>query len=111
MKKLPLRIVAGLMLVISLLTLSGLTATAGTLLETAQSKSCCAADSQDTTGAPAAGHCSTPDCPCFACISMILSPIVTLQRSWVGEPLSPISPVAYQLSAYVRSIEYPPENA
>lgn len=110
-KKLPLRTIAGLMLVISLLMLSGITATAGTLLGAAQSQSCCASDCHDSEGAPTPGSCSTPDCPCFACISMILSHTLTVERSVALELLSPISPLSYQLSAYIRSIEYPPEHA
>jgi len=108
-KKGPLRIIASLLLIVTLLTLSGLTATAGTLLTAATAKSCCDSGCDD---APAAGGpCSTPDCPCFSCISMILSPSITVQRNSAGERFSQIPPKRYQLSAYVRSIEYPPENA
>ena len=110
MKKGPLRIIASLLLIVTLLTLSGLTSTAGTLLTAATAKSCCDSGCDDAPPA-AGGPCSTPDCPCFSCISMILSPSITVQRNSAGERFSQIPPKRYQLSAYVRSIEYPPENA
>lgn len=107
MKKGTLRIIAGLLLVVTLLTLSGLTATAGTLIAAATANSCCDHGCDDPTPA---GPCSTPDCPCFSCVSMIVSPHLTVQRN-SNELLIPlVTPKRYQLSAYIRSIEYPPET-
>ena len=108
MKKGPLRIIASLLLVVALLTLSGLTSTAGTLLQAATANSCCDSGCDDP---PAAGPCSTPDCPCFSCISMIIYPSLTIERTCMVQLLPHITPQRYQLSAYARSIEYPPEHA
>ena len=108
MKKGPLRIIASLLLVVTLLTLSGLTATAGTLAGATASNSCCDHGCDD---APAPGPCSTPDCPCFSCISMIVYPSLSIQRNSAELELPLVAPRRCQLSAYTRSIDYPPENA
>lgn len=111
MKKAPLRIIASIMLVVSLLTLSGLTAAADSLFSSSQAKSCCTADSPGTGAEPEGGSCSTPDCPCFSCISVILYPSSIAGRTATGEPLSPLSPHGRPLAGHVRTIEYPPEHA
>lgn len=105
-KKGPLRILATVLLVLTLLNLSGLTATAGTLIAAASANSCCDHGCDEP---PAAGPCSTPDCPCFSCIAMIVVPALSVQRD-LTERLLPLAvPKRHHLSAYIRSIEYPPE--
>lgn len=100
---------ATLLLVVTLLTLSGLTATAETLFNAATANSCC--DHDCDPDQPPAGPCSTPDCPCFSCITMIVSPPLSLQYNSVELPHTLVTPQRYQSSAYLRSIEYPPEQA
>ena len=108
MKKGTLRIIASLLLAVTLLTLSGLTATAGTLITASTASTCCDHGCDDQ---PPPGPCSTPDCPCFSCISMIVYPSLTIQRN-SHESLIPLAtPKRCQLSAYIRSIEYPPEQS
>lgn len=108
MKKSRFRIIAALLLVVTLLTLSGLTSTAATLLQVATANSCCDSGCDDP---PAAGPCSTPDCPCFSCISMIAAYPPTILRDGAGVLLSHGSPQPLHLSEYAPSIEYPPETA
>ena len=105
-KKIPFRIIAALMLVVSLLTLSGLTSTAAALMQAAAANSCCASDCAD---APA-GPCSTPDCPCFSCITMVMATAPTVLRTSSGELLAFVSTQDFHLSEYIASIEYPPET-
>lgn len=108
MKKRPLRITAALLLVVALLTLSGLTATASAMIGAASSHSCC---DSDPSAPPAPAPCSSPDCTCFSCISMIVCPSLTPQRDGEAE-LHPLTvPKRLSSSAYVRSIDYPPEQA
>lgn len=106
-KKGPLRIIATLLLVVTLLTLSGLTATAATLVGAGTTHSCCDSGCDDP---PAPVPCSSPDCPCFSCITMVIYPSLTLQRSGAAGLLPQTTPKLHQLSAYVRSIDYPPEK-
>ncbi|MBJ6801469.1 hypothetical protein [Geomonas propionica] len=110
MKRQFLRIFGALLLVVSLLTLSGVAATAATLAQDPVHVICC-----DTGGehpATGAGHSSSPDCPCFACITMILHAPVTVERAILAkETLPQHPPKGYPLSAFVRSIDYPPEAA
>ena len=108
-KKFPFRIIAAFMLVVALLTLSGVTSTAGTLLEAATANSCCNSGCDDSPGN--AGPCSTPDCPCFSCISMVMASTVTVLRSSPGELLSHVSAQHFHLSEFIPPIDYPPEAA
>jgi hypothetical protein len=107
-KKRPLRITAALLLVVALLTLSGLTATASSLIGAAAPHSCCDSD-RDAPAAPL--PCSSPDCTCFSCISMLVSPPFAPQRDGLVELLPLVTPKRHSSSAYVRSIDYPPEQA
>ncbi|MBU5613548.1 hypothetical protein [Geomonas azotofigens] len=110
MKREFLRIFGALILVVSLLTLSGMAATAATLAQDPVHAACC-----DTGGdhpATGPGHSSSPDCPCFACITMVLHAPVTVQRAPIyQEELPQHPPKRPPLSAFVRSIDYPPEAA
>lgn len=107
-KKGSFRILAYLVLVFTLLNVSGLTATAGTLITQATSNSCCD-HGCDNTPAPA-GPCSTPDCPCFSCISMVVSPSLSVTRDIAELLLTPFPPKHVHVSSYIRSIDYPPER-
>lgn len=107
-KNSPLRIIAALTLVITLLALSGLTSTAAALMHAASANSCCDSGCDDP---PGAAPCSTPDCPCFSCISMVLATALTVLRSSAGEPLPQLSAHPFHLCEYIPSIEYPPENS
>lgn len=98
---------ATLLLVVALLTLSGLTATASIVTGTAAAHSCCDAD-HDAPAAPA--PCSSPDCTCFSCISIMVYPSLTPRRDGLAELLPLTTPKRHQSSAYVRSIDYPPEQ-
>lgn len=104
-KKSPFRIIAALMLVVSLLTLSGLTSTAAALMQAA-ANSCCASDCEDAPTGP----CSTPDCPCFSCITMVMATAPTVLRTSSGELLAFVATQDFHLSEYIASIEYPPET-
>jgi len=91
-----------------LLTLSGLTATASTLMQATVAHSCCDSGCDDP---PKSGPCSsTPDCPCFSCLSMVMAPPLTVIRSSADEQLSFASTKRLQPSGYLPSIEYPPET-
>ncbi|QXE91705.1 hypothetical protein KP001_03965 [Geomonas subterranea] len=109
MKRHVLRILGALILVVSLLTLSGVAATAASFALDQPHTECC-----DTGGAHPAtgdGHSSSPDCPCFACITMILHAPVTVARAAIdAEDLPQYPPPRSTLSAFVRSIDYPPES-
>ena len=106
-KNSPFRIIAALMLVVSLLTLSGLTSTAATLMQSAAANSCCDSGCDDTP----AGPCSAPDCPCFSCLTMVMASAPTVLRTSCGEQLTYTSSPNFHISEYIASIEYPPETA
>lgn len=102
-----MRILAALLLTVTLLTLSGLTATASTLVSAATVHSCCDADSG---GHAAPEPCSSPDCPCFSCMTMIVHPPVVSRRSGELQILPPLPFKRHPVSAFVSSIDYPPEQ-
>lgn len=95
------------MLVVSLLTLSGVISTAATLIKAAAANSCCDSGCDDSP----AGPCSAPDCPCFSCIAMVMATAPTVQRSSRDQRLVCASLHNFHLSEYIASIEYPPEAA
>ena len=107
-KKSPFRIIAALLLVVSLLTLSGLTSTAGALINASAANSCCDSGCDD---APKSGPCSTPDCPCFSCISMVMALSLTVLRDSANEIVTYASKQHFHLCEFIPSIEYPPEAA
>ncbi|GFO63583.1 hypothetical protein GMPD_15020 [Geomonas paludis] len=97
-----------LLLVVALVTLSGITATASAMIGAAATHSCCDSDN----GAPAApAPCSSPDCSCFSCIALMVYPALTPQRDGGAVPLTLTPQRLHPLSTYVRSIDYPPEQA
>lgn len=110
-KRGTLRIAAVFILMVSLLTLSGLTATAAAMAEQGPGITCIDSGCDDHP-VPGAGHGSSPDCHCFACITMILHTSISVARA-LGDaaPLPPLPPKRHPLSSFVRSIDYPPEAA
>lgn len=114
-KKSPFRIIATLLLVIAILSLSGLTATAASFADAGSISSCCDSDCDDDTRndetQKKSGPCSTPDCPCFSCISMVMAAPFALRYFSTVETIAFIPTRNYQLSEYIVSIDYPPEIA
>ncbi|WP_136526892.1 hypothetical protein [Geomonas ferrireducens] len=111
MKRGTLRIAAILILMVSVLTLSGLTATAAAMAQQAPGISCLDSGCDDHP-VPGAGHGASPDCHCFACITMILQTSISVARVTVdAAPLPLLPPKRHPLSSFVRSIDYPPEAA
>lgn len=108
MKTTPFRIIACIVLVATLLLLSGLPSTAATLLQGATANSCC---DQEENGAPA-GPCSTPDCHCYSCITMDLAAApFTILRATPERLSFQGSLQILHLCEYIVSIDYPPETA
>lgn len=111
MKKGPLRIVAVLLLAFTLLTLSGVASTAATLFDAqATQGSCCDAD---TDGEVPTGKvpCSTPDCSCFSCINFLIPVPPSLPATSLVQTSFHLSVQRSHICDFVRSIDYPPENA
>lgn len=93
-----------------MLSLSGLTATATSFADAQSLSSCCDSDCDDETPKKS-GPCSTPDCPCFSCISMVMAAPFALRYFSTVETITFIPTPNYQLSEYIASIDYPPEVA
>lgn len=108
-KRGTLRIAAVFILIVSFLTLSGLSATAAAMAQQAPGVTCLDGGCDDHP-VPGAGHGSSPDCQCFACITMILqSSIAVVRAAGDAAPLPLLPPKRHPLSSFVRSIDYPPE--
>ncbi len=109
-KRGTLRIAAVFILMVALLTLSGLSATAAAMAQQAPGITCLDSGCDDHP-VPGAGH-GSPDCHCFACITMILqSSISVVPAAGDAAPLPLLPPKLHPLSSFVRSIDYPPEAA
>ena len=106
-KKSPFRIIAGLLLIIAILSLSGLPSMAATYLDAQNVSSCCDSDCDDETPKESA-PCSAPDCPCFSCISMVMSTQFALLPFSTFEVITSITTPGYPLSGYTASIDHPP---
>lgn len=109
-KNSPFRIIATLLLVIAILSLSGLTSTAASFADLQSLSSCCDTDCDDESPEKS-GPCSTPDCPCFSCISMVMAAPFALRYCSTVETIAFIPTRECQLSEYIPSIDYPPEIA
>lgn len=104
-----LRTISLIMLLLSILTLSGLTTTASALIHAETVAACCdkERDGENRGGLP----CSMPDCPCLACMAVDLVNAPALRRTTAAETVHYTSQQKLHLSAYLSSIEYPPETA
>lgn len=99
------RIVTIVFLVVAILSLSGIVASAELLALAGESSDCCDKSTPEQDSAP----CSVPDCPCPLCLSLDLITLpVFLKVSPAGADLSPRLQL-YFLSEFISSIDYPPE--
>ena len=113
-KNSPFRIIATLMLVIAILSMSGVTATAACFADAQSISSCCDSDcdSAPPKDTPEqSGPCSALDCPCFSCISMVMAAPFVLRYFITVKTIDFIPSPYFQLSEYIPSIDYPPEAA
>jgi len=108
-KTVPFQISSVILLIFALFTLSGLTSVAAAMVHVESPATCCDEDRDDNQTGPV--PCSVPDCPCFSCINLIPANFPTALRTSLVE----VSLYRYQqslnLSEYVSTIDYPPENA
>jgi hypothetical protein len=106
MKSASFRVVAFCLLVLLSFSFSGIVFTASAALHPELEDSCCGP--ADQSGDPFSS-CTIPDCPCFSCAILILSPPVTVDFLEV-----PTEFVFFQIpllfpSDFIRPIDYPPE--
>ncbi len=108
MKATFVRAVAVTLLVLLSLSFSGIVFTASALTHPEVEDSCCGPANQSED--PFAS-CTIPECPCFSCAILILSPPVD-----VAFRESPLEFLFFQIpllspSDFIRPIDYPPEHA
>lgn len=99
------RITAIVLLVVAILSLSGIVAAAELLAHAGEDIACCDSGTQEKDSDP----CSVPDCPCPLCLSIDL---VTLPAFLEVSPaVADLNPHLqfYFLSEFISSIDYPPE--
>ena len=96
-----------ILLLVALLTLSGLTTTAAALVQADTATACC--DKERNDGQTGTDPCSAPDCSCLSCMTIDLVDSPTIRRFSVGEALHCTPLQRFHLSEYVSSIDYPPE--
>lgn len=106
-KSAPIRIIAGLLLVIAILSLSGLPSMAATWIDAQHVSSCCDSDC-DGESPKESAPCSAPDCPCFSCVSMLISAQFTLLHFSTVEVIASLPTRSFHLSEYIASIDHPP---
>lgn len=99
------RITAIVLLVVAILSLSGIVAVAELLAHAGEDIVCCDSGTQEKDSDP----CSVPDCPCPLCLSLDLVALPAfLKVSSTGTGPSPHLQL-YFLSEFISSIDYPPE--
>lgn len=109
MNVLPVRIVFFIMLLISLLSLSGLTATASAMIHAEAATACC--DQEGDESEKGALPCQLPDCSCLSCMAIELVTLTNLPGTTLIETFYHVAAQQLHLSTYISSIEYPPETA
>jgi hypothetical protein len=99
------RITTIVLLVVAMLSLSGIVATAELLAHAGEDIACCGSSTPEKDSDP----CSVPDCPCPLCLSLDLVALPAfLKVSPAGADLSPHLQLLF-LSEFISSIDYPPE--
>lgn len=101
------RITTIMLLVVAILSLSGISATAELLAHAGEAVDCCDHGTPEKDSVP----CSVPDCPCPLCLSLDLVALpaflkVSPTRADLGHHLQ-----LFILSEFISSIDYPPENS
>ena len=104
----PVRIIALIMLIIALLSMSGLTATASALVHADAAPVCCDKEKGDSekNNLP----CPVPDCQCASCMAAELLMMPPVRRTSLESAIRYPSQHRQDLSAYFSSIDYPPES-
>lgn len=113
MKNVPtsaIRILSLVILLSTFIAVSGIAATADTLLHENRADVCC--DIDDREQSDGARPCSTPDCACPSCMSAA----VLTDSAYIIYRLLPVeshlaAPRRCSLQDYIVVIEYPPETA
>jgi len=99
------RITTIVLLVVAILSLSGIVATAELLAHAGEVIDCCDSSTPEKDSDP----CSVPDCPCPLCLSLDLVALPAfLKVSSAGADLTPHLQLFF-LSEFISSIDYPPE--
>lgn len=101
------RTISLVLLLVALLTLSGLTTAAAALVHADTATACC--DKERNDGQTGAVPCSAPDCSCISCMTIDLVDSPTIHRAPLGEALHFTPAQRFHLSEYLSSIDYPPE--
>lgn len=110
------RICSIVLLLVAMLTLSGIAATAGALVLAEAGSACCDNDADRKHSGSDSGSnsgsvpCSVPDCACAFCLTIDLPALPTVSRVPATLVLS-FTPQqrVFPLSEFISSIDYPPE--
>lgn len=102
-----LRILSLVLLVVAVLSLSGIVATAEALVHAGEAAACCDDDSKKQ--GPETDPCSVPDCPCAFCLTIDVAHPPTVSRATVGTVNFKPGQQRLPLSEFINLIEYPPE--
>lgn len=107
MKAISLRILSLVLLVVAVLSLSGIVTTAEVLAHAGEAAPCCDKDSRNK--GPETDPCSVPDCPCAFCLTIDVATPPTVSRTTVGTVNFKPGQQRLPLSEFFSPIEYPPE--
>lgn len=106
MKVISLRILSTMLLVVAVLSLSGIVTTVEALVH-AGDAACCNNDSPDKESG--ATPCPVPDCPCAFCLTIDAAYPPTVSRTTVGAVSFNPHQQRFPVSDFINLIEYPPE--
>jgi hypothetical protein len=107
MKTPAFRAIALILLTVSLVSWTGLAATAAALCRP-EADTCCGRSGDEESTNPLA--CSPQECPCFSCLpfeSGGFVPFTSILAAGAGVPLFP--PSSACPAGHIRAIDYPPE--
>ncbi|SNB46242.1 hypothetical protein [Geobacter sp. DSM 9736] len=108
MKEISPRIGPIIMLLVAILALSGIAATAETLADANDRIGCCdtGSDSDESGSRP----CSLPDCPCASCLTVDHDPPRTLNVTASAVTAFHPRQQLFPPSEFICSIDHPPEQ-
>ncbi|AID57971.1 hypothetical protein Geob_3847 [Geotalea daltonii FRC-32] len=103
-----LRIVSSILLLVAIISFSGIAATAAVFAGSTAGNACC--DHEKGTDPAETVPCSVPDCPCPSCMAAALPHHAPSHLSQPLFPFSHLTPAQrMHLPGFGRSIDYPPE--
>jgi hypothetical protein len=99
-----------LLLLITLLMISGVAQTACQLTATQTVAACCPDEAQENEAPQDGSPCNSPDCSCLACCSVEAPSMFTLQTTRTARTGTYLAHQYATATGHHRPIDYPPET-